>query len=81
MFDSRAWGTSFSAHEYRQTVTHVFGLNCYLCVRTVPQPCSGAGALAATVRARQVQGRGVSQAGELALGEVISSVLRMHARF
>jgi hypothetical protein len=34
---SRAWGTSFcGAHDYRQTVTDVPGLNCYPCLRTIP---------------------------------------------
>jgi len=37
MFASRAWGPSFlGAHDYRYTVTHVPGQNCYLCLRTVP---------------------------------------------
>jgi len=36
MSPSRAWGTSFGARECALSVTHVPGLNCHLCVRTVP---------------------------------------------
>src|SRR5919109_1081132 len=43
---SRAWGTSLGAHDYHQSVTHVPGLNCDPCLRTVPHwrittSCSG----------------------------------------
>jgi hypothetical protein len=40
MSDSTAWGTSFGARSVDQTVTYVPGLNCYLCVWTVPATSS-----------------------------------------
>jgi hypothetical protein len=36
MRGSRAWGTSLGAHDYHHRVTHVPGLHCDPCLRTVP---------------------------------------------